>query len=184
MARVARRASQVVVVVNVTIRALAWRHGVRSRQSESSAVVIECCIQPCAGAVALVAARREVRSHVIRIRSSLVVRLVARVARRARQVVVIVLVAIAALPRRHGVHAGQRKAGCRVIELAITPLHRVMTLFASRGESRMCHRTRSVVVVVLVAAHARRAGDAVVVIDMAIRALSWRYRMRARQREP
>ena len=132
--------------------------------------MIESRIQPCTRAVALVAGLREVRrardsdssspgnpsdgtSH----------------ARRAGQVVIVVVVAICALPRRHRVHARQRKASRRVIELAVGPLHRVMALLTGRRKARMWNRADRVVVVVLVAAHAGRAGDVVVVVDVAIR---------------
>ena len=183
MARIAGRARQVVIVVDVAIRTLPRRHRVRVGQDEPCAVVIKRGIEPGARAVALIASRREIRRHVIRIRRSLVVLLVARIARRARQVVVVVDVAIRALPRRHDMHSGQCETSRRVIELSVAPLHRVVTLLTRCRKSRMRDRSCSVVVVVLMAAHARRAGDAVVVVDVAIRTLPWRYRMRPRQRK-
>ena len=78
----------------------------RPGQDESRAVVIERGIQPGAGAVALVAACREVRRHVIRICHSLIIRLMTRVAGGTRQVVIVVPMAIRALAWRQGVHSG------------------------------------------------------------------------------
>ena len=46
MARDAGRGGDVVVVVDVTIAALAWRHRVRASQWEAGTGVIERCIQP------------------------------------------------------------------------------------------------------------------------------------------
>jgi len=103
VARVAKRAVQGVVVVDMAIRTLARRHGVRSGQREAGAVVVERGIQPGAGAVALVACLREVRGDVTRIRRSLVILQVARHASRAGEVVVVVDVAVGTLPRRHRV---------------------------------------------------------------------------------
>ena len=57
--RNARRSGQAVVVVDVTIRALARRHRVRSRQRESGSAVVERRIGPGTGAVALLAGLRE-----------------------------------------------------------------------------------------------------------------------------
>jgi hypothetical protein len=68
-----------------------------------------------------------------------------------------------------------------VIELAIGPLDRVMALFAGGREPSMRHRTFRVLVVSLVARNTRRVGDVVIVVDVAVRALSWRNRMRSGQ---
>ena len=89
--------------------------------------------------------------------------------------------AIGALPRRHGVHAGQRETGRGVIELAIGPLDRVVTLLARRGEADVRHRGVRIVEVGLVATDAGRFRDVVVVVDVAIGALPRRYRVRAGQ---
>ena len=60
--------------------------------------------------MALIAALREVRRHVIGIRRALVILQVAGDASGAREVVIVVDVAIGALPRRNRVHAGQRES--------------------------------------------------------------------------
>ena len=183
VAREACRAIERVVVVHVAVGALARWNRVRPGQRKSSAVVVEGCVQPRTGVVALVAARREIRRDVVRIRGSLIVGLVARVASRAGQVVVVALMAVGAEPWRHGVHARQRKSCGRVIELAVGPLHRVMTLFAGGGEAGMRHWAQRFVVVVLVATHAGGAGDFVVIVDVAIAALTRRHGVRPGQRK-
>ena len=121
MARVAQRAVQIVVVVDVAIGTLARRYRVRTGQCKSCAVVIERRIQPRTRVVALIAGLREVRRHVIRVSRALVILQVAGDARRSIQVVVVVDVAISALPWRNSVHAGQGKRGQIVIKRRIRP---------------------------------------------------------------
>ena len=60
MARVARGARQVVVIVRVAIRTLARRNRVRSGEREAGAVVVERRVQPRTCVVALIAALREI----------------------------------------------------------------------------------------------------------------------------
>ena|SRR5215467_14306223 len=60
MARVARGAGQIVVVVGVAFGTLTGRDHVRAGQREAGAVVIKGCVQPGARVVALSAALREV----------------------------------------------------------------------------------------------------------------------------
>ena len=155
----------------------------QARQRESGAVVVERCIQPGRGAVARLAGLGEVRRDVIRVRGALEILQVAGDAGRAVQGVVVVDVAVGTLARRNGVQARQRKAGGGVVELAIGPQHRVVTLLARRGETRVRHRRGGIVIVGLVTADARCVGDAVVVVDVAVRALPWRHHMVARQRK-
>ena len=155
----------------------------QARQWESGTVVVERRIQPGRGAVARLAGLGEVRRDVIRVRGALEILQVAGDAGRAVQGVVVVDVAVGTLARRNGVQARQRKAGGGVVELAIGPQHRVVTLLARRGETRVRHRRGSIAIVGLVTADARRVGDAVVVVDVAVRALPWRHHMVARQRK-
>ena len=174
---------QVVVVVDVAVGAGARRHGVQAGEREPGAVVIKRGIKPGAGAVALFAGLREIRRDVIGIGGSLEILQVAGHAGRAVQVVVVVDVAVGAGAWRHGVHARQDKAGSRVIELGIGPLHGVVALLAGRRESLMGHRSGGVVVVGLMATDARCNRDVVVVVDVTIGALARRHHMRTGQRE-
>jgi len=116
VARHAGRAGQVVIVVDMTIRALPRGRRVRAAQGESSAVVVEGRIQPGSRVVALVAGLREVRRNVIRVGRSLEVFQVAGNAGRAGQVVIIVDMAIRALPWWNGVHAGEGERRRVVVE--------------------------------------------------------------------
>jgi hydrogenase maturation factor len=179
----ARRTRQVVVVVDVAIGALPRRHGVQSGQLKPGSAVIEDCVQPGAGAVALLTSLREIRRDVIRIRRALKVLQVAGHAGRTRQVVVVIDVAIGALTRRHGMQSRQCKSGSRVIELAIGPSHSVVTLQTSRGETRVRHGADRGVVILLVAADAGCGSDVVVVVDVAIRTLPRGHHVRTRQRK-
>ena len=63
--------SDVVVVIHVTVRTLPRRYRVRASEREPGRVVVEGCVQPAGGAVALLTGLREVRRHVIRIRRAL-----------------------------------------------------------------------------------------------------------------
>ena len=80
--------------------------------------------------------------------------------------------AIGAQTRRHQVRVGQRETGGRVIELAIRPLNRIVTGFTRcRETSRSVSYWRGRVVVIrLVASHASSARQAVIVVDVTIRA--------------
>lgn len=101
----------VVVVVDVAIGTLPRRDRVGSGQRKSCAVVIEGGIQPRARVVALLAGLRKVRCDVIRIGRALEIGEVAGYARRAGDVVIAEfrVVTIRALPRGHGMQAGQRE---------------------------------------------------------------------------
>ena len=140
MAGDAGRAVQVVVVTDVTVGAGARRHRMQSSEREPGAVVIERGIQPCAGGVALGAGLREVRRYVIGIGRSLEILQVAAHAGAAGQIVVVVDVAVRAGAWRHGVQAGQYKAGCGMIKFCVGPLHGIVALLASRREACMGHR--------------------------------------------
>ena len=121
VAGITRRAIERVIVVDMAIGALPWRCCVRSGQRESGAVVVERRILPGTGVVARAASLREVRTHVVWIRRTLVILQVTRNASRVVQIVVVVHMAIGALPRRHGVHAGQWKSRQGMIERGIRP---------------------------------------------------------------
>ena len=104
--QVARHAGghrDVVIVVDVAVDALPRWDGVRPRQRETRARVVETCSRPGRCVVALLSGLRKSALHVIGIRRSLVILQVAGDAGRSRQIVVVVDVAIDALPRRHRV---------------------------------------------------------------------------------
>ena len=114
-------AGQVVIVIDVAIGALPWRYRVHARQRKISRIVVEGCVRPRGGVVALRAGLREVRSHVIRIVRSLVILQMATDAGRARQIEVAIDMAIGALPGRHGMASTQWKSHRTVVEVCIQP---------------------------------------------------------------
>ncbi len=120
----------------MAIGAGSWRYGVQARQREPRGVVIKRGVQPCAGAVALLAGLRKIRCDVIGIGRALEVLQVASHASRARQVVVTVDMAIGAGTRWHGMQAGEREAGAVVIKSGIQPGAGGMALLASLREIR------------------------------------------------
>jgi len=61
----------VVVVVDVAVRALARRHGMRAGQREPGGRVVKRCRLPCRCVVARLASLRESAAHVVRIRGAL-----------------------------------------------------------------------------------------------------------------
>ena len=184
VARHAGCAGQVVIVVDVAIGALPGRNRVGAGQRKSGAVVIEGRVQPGSRAVALIAALRKVRRYVIGIGCSLIVRQVARHAGRAGEVVIVIEVAIGALPRRHCMHARERKSSAVMVEGGIQPRSRVVALVAALREVRghVIRVCRSLVVLQM-ARDASRAGQVVVVVDVAIGALTRRHGVHARQRK-
>ena len=130
----ASRARQVVIIVDVAISAGPRRHRVISRQRESSAVVIERCIRPGRGVMALIAGLREIRGDVIRIGGALVILEVTGHARRAVQAVVVVDVAIGAGSWRNCVQPGERETGAGVVKRRVHPVGGVVTGIASLRE--------------------------------------------------
>ena len=173
-----------VVVVHVAVTADARRHGMRAGEREGCAVVIEGRVGPDRGVMAQLASRREPRGCMCGIRRAVVVILVARIAKGAGQVVIVFDVAIGALPGRYRVCAGQRKSGAVVIEGCVQPRSRVVALIAAlRKVRRYVIGIRCSLIVRQVARHAGRAGEVVIVIDVAIGALPRRYRVHARQRK-
>jgi len=136
----AQRTVQLVVVVDVAIRASPWRNRMGARQWETGLRVIELSIRPLHGVMTLLAGRREtrVRHRAVRI---VEIGLVARNARGICDVVVVVDVAVRALPRRHGVRPGQGERGLGVVERCRLPRRGVVTEFASLRKSS-CHVIR------------------------------------------
>ncbi len=117
----ARRAGQVVIVIDVAVGALARRNCMRSRQSEIHERVVESRRLPRDSRVALRAVRGEVSRYVIGVRRSLKILQVAADTGGAGQIVVVVNVAIDALSRRNGVSASQRESYRTVIEVRVQP---------------------------------------------------------------
>ena len=156
----------------------------QSGERESGFVVIECGAHPTAGGVTGFASLRESASNVVGIRGPLKIFEVARHARSAVQGVVAIDVTIGALSRRICVQAGQGEAGGGVIKFAVGPLHYVMALLTRCGESGVRHRSRGTGEIFLVTGEARRAGQVVIVVDVAIDALAGRIRVPSSQQEP
>ena len=171
----AGRAIQVVVVVDVAVCTQTRWHRVQAGQREPGAVVVEGRVQPRRCAVARIASLGEVPRHVIRVRCALEIGHMAGNTGCAIQGVVVIHVAVDTLPRRHRVQTGQRETGGRVVKFAIGPQHRVMALLARCGETGVRYRRGRCVEVGLVAADARRVGDGVVVVNVAVRTLARRH---------
>ena len=155
--RNARRRSQIVIAVDMALRALQGR--MCPSQREPGRSVIECRVRPQRRVMAALARRRIFQRHMIhRSLGGVVVGLVAGYTRRVCELVVIVNVTLGA--RRSCVLAGQSPAGRCMIELAVRPQNVVVAVFACGREtqSHMIHRRLRIVVSRLVAGHARRAG--------------------------
>jgi len=176
VARNARRIRDVVIIVDVAVRASSWWNRMGAGQWESGLGVIELAIRPLDRVMTLLARGRKsrVRHRTLRV---LVVGLVTRNARRIRDVVIVVDVAVRASSWWNRMGAGQRKSGLGVIQFSVRPLDRVMTLLARGRESRVRHRTLRILIVGLVARDAGGVGDVVVIVDVAIDALSRRHRV-------
>jgi len=183
MARHARSVVDRVVTINVAIRAGSRWHRVQTSEREPGAVVVECRVQPTTGVVAGFASLRESAGNVVGIRGSLEILEMAGHAGSAVQSVVAVNVTIGALAGRIRVQAGQGKAGGGVIKLAVGPLHDVMALLTRCGEAGVWHRSRGAGEIFLVTGEARRTGQVVVVVDVAIDALAGRIRVPSSQKE-
>ena len=173
VARIAQSAVQRVIVVGVAVDALPRRDGVRARQLESSRGVIEGGIGPEHGVVAGLARRRESRGNVVHRRGGgVVVVLVARHAGRAGEVVIVVDMTVGALPRWRSMRAGQGESSAVVVEGRIQPGSRVVALVAGLREIRRhVIRVRRSLEVFQVTGHAGRAGQVVIIVDVAIAAL-------------
>jgi len=169
------RRRQVVIAVYMALRALQRR--VRAGQRKSRGRVIECCIAPRSGGVALLASLWEIRLHVIRICGALEVLQVATHASRVRagQIVIAVYVTLRALQRR--MRTGQRKSGGRMVEGRARPSGGAVALLARLREARGdVIRIRRALEILQVATDAGRirAGQVVVIVHMALHALDTR----------
>ena len=120
--------------------------------------------------MALLAGLREARTHVVWIRGALKVFQVARYARGAGQFVVVIEVAIGTRARRNGMRARQSESRSRVIKLAVCPGHAVMALLARGGKAGVGYGSGRRVEIVLVTTDTGRAGQIVIIVDVAIRA--------------
>ena len=177
---------RVVVGVDVARRADPVRVSMRDRELRVLGVV-ERSVQPIGGAVAVLAGGGEELwlRRVPRVGRVVVVRLMAGDAQRAVQRVVVIDMAVGAQPRRHQVQARKGESRSGVVELAVGPGDGVVAVFAGRGEIRrnVVHRRRRAVVVLLMASDAQRAGQVVIVVDMAVAANAGRHQVRVGQRE-
>lgn len=120
----------------MAIDALPGRNCMRARQHKIHRGVIEARRLPRRRGVALEAIRREIGSHVVRVRRALKILQVARQASRGGQVVVVIRVAIRALPRRHSVPARQQKPCGRVVKFSVEPVIAGVACVACRRELR------------------------------------------------
>ena len=154
-----------VVVVDVALNAL--RAGqVEAGKRPAGARVIKTGATPVCSVVACRTIGREPRRSVVRIGGAVVIRHVTCRAGAAGQAVIPVHVALRA---RHGrVKASQCKSCSRVIESCISPRSRVVALLAGlRKIGLHVIGISRVLKIFEVTRHARRAGQVVVVIDVA-----------------
>jgi len=166
MACCTSRARQVVVIVHVALSARRGR--MCSRQSKAGRRMVERRVQPVRRIVAPFASRRIAQRDMIHRRLRVVViRLVARHARRTGQLIVVVDVAQCA--RGGSVETCERPTGTGVVELAVRPQHSVVAALAScrEAERNVIHGRLRGVVIRLVARYAGRAGQLIVVVDVA-----------------
>ena len=178
MTRVARRARESVVVVYVAVQTLTRRNCVRSGQRETGGGMVKCRVQPRSRIVALLAALRKIRCHMVRIGGSLIVLQVTAHAGGGGEAVIVSDMAIGALTWRHGVHAGQREFRCIVVKRCVCPQSGVVALLAGLCETcRYVVRICGPLVILQVAAHAGRTGQVEVVVDVTVGTLPRRDRM-------
>jgi len=172
-----------VIVVYVAVCAFARRHHVRSGQREPRGLVVKLAMAPEHCVVTTLAGGRETGMG-NGSRGASIIFLVAGVTRCAIQRVIVVDMTIGTLPRRHSVRSSQRESGAVVVEGRIQPGSRVVTGGAGLREvrSRVIWICRTLVIL-QVTGNASRAVQVVVVVDVAIGALSWRHGVHSRQRE-
>ena len=177
MARDARRIGRRQAVIAVHVASGARHRAVETGQREAGRRVIERPVTPIRGRVALVACVREARLRVVRIGRAVVVRHVALSACATGQAVVIVYVALSALQR--SVRARKSETSRCVIEGRRGPIGRAMARLAGlRESSRRVRRIIRAIEIRQVAADASRvrAGQVVIAIHVALRALQGRVR--------
>ena len=177
MAANARERQRGVVIVYVTVGALARRNGVRSREGEGCRVVVKSRISPYRCVMAEFALLRESGSGVRRIIRAVVILQMASDAGGGVQAVIVVDVAVAALARRYGVRAGESEAGGGVIEGGVRPLNGVVTAIASGRESGVGDGRGRVIKIGLMTANTGSAGEIVIVVDVAVGTLARRRSM-------
>ena len=134
--------------------------------------------------MACLASLREFAGHMVRVRRTLEILQMATDARGGLQAVVVVDVTVGALTRWHSMHAAQNKPGRGVVELAVAPLRRVMALLAGRGKTCVRDRSGCTGEIFLVTRDTKGAGEVVIVVDVAVGALSWRHGVPAGQGKP
>jgi len=118
----------------VAIGAGARWDAVQPGEREPGTVVVELRVGPVAGAMALLASLREVRSGVVGIRGSLEILEVARHAGCAVQSVVVVDVTIGAGARRYFVQSGERESRHVMVECRAHPAASIVALLACLRE--------------------------------------------------
>ena len=174
----AGRAGDVVIAVDVALGAL--QRGVGAGKRKARRRMIKGSSGPGCRAVAYRAIGREAGSRVSRIICVLEISEVTRHAGCAGQIVIVVNVALGT--RHRGVRAGQWESRRRVIETRRLPRRGVMATLAGLRES-LLHvvRVRRTLEILQVASYAGRAGQIVIVVNVA---LGTRHsRMRAGQRK-
>ena len=145
--------------------------------------VVEGCISPRDGVVAVLACRREELwlRRVAGIAGVVVIGLMAADASGGQCRVVVIDVALRTLPRRHCVRAGQRERCVVVIERRVGPDNGVVAQLARGWESRRSMgRIGRACVILLVARIAQSAVQRIVIVHVAIGALARRHGVRPR----
>jgi len=176
------RTREVVVVVDVALRALHGR--MRARQREAGRGVVEIRVRPRGRVVTLLTGLREPGLYVVRTGRSLEILQVAVDARRLRVRHVVVVVDVALRARHRRVRAGQRETSRGVIERRGRPRRRVVALLTGLCEARLhVIRIRRSLEILQVATDAGRVrgGQVVIAVHVALRALH--RRVRTAQRE-
>jgi len=168
------------VVVRIRVAGAAHTVGVAMVQREPG--VIELAIRPLDRVVAGCTGGREMGGDVVRIVRILVVRLVAAIAVRGQVFVIVVDVAVGAGARRYGMRAREGEAGLVVVKVGVGPFDRVMADLAGlRKASLHVIRVIRVVEIGQVASDAGGVVELVIVVDVAVRALSRWHRVRTGQ---